>query len=356
MNINEQDTIINDPLNLRILARICKGEGISFNISQLSAKLNRHRSTIKKRIENLLKYNIIDPPVCPFLYLYREYPLFVIVFADFPNTKQINNWISSDKQIFAAYNVREEEYNVMLIEFHKSLTHYQKWREELITKGKIPSRETRRASTSLFFSNDLRIKYEPEVSINILEEMYYERKKHDLKVNINDYSIDKLDLDIIRCLLKGVGIKTNENLLSKQLNSHRKTIENRIKKLKGNEIILEPRCQFPQFFLPSNLLLVFSLLDLRDGNNKIFEILKQDNHIPVIFKVSIGKYNCLMFSVHESIDKFLAWNIEYREEYPNVFGIEKINYLSPRMTTFINLQKVSLGVINEKLGMLRRKK
>jgi len=344
----ESGEIVNDQLNLQILEKVCQGKGITFNISQLSSELNRHRSTIKKRIDNLLKYNIINKPVCPLTYLYREYPLFVVVFADFPNLKVVEDWLKTDEKIFATYSIREEEYNVLIIEFHESLTHYQQWREELITKGKIPSRENRRASTSLFFSNDLQIKYEPEITIKVLEELYKQKKK----IEINEYRMDKLDLDILECLLYGNGIKINENFLSKQLNSHRKTIENRIKKLIFNQIIQRPRCQFPQFFLPSNLLLIFSLIDIRDLNQKILEELQNDFHIPVIFKVSIGKYNMLLFSVHESIDTFLTWNINYRDRFPNTFGIEKIDYLSPRMTTFVDIQKVSMGVIKRKLEEL----
>ena len=337
--------LLNESLNLEILELVCKGEGISFNISQLSDKLRRHRSTIKKRIDNLLEYKIVGEPICPFTHIYQEYPLFVVVYSDFPNYKDVEEWLKTDEQILASYLIREEEYNTMIMEFHKSLTHYQQWREDLITQGKIPPRENRRASTSLFFSNDLQIKYEPETSARVLEQLFEKTKK----VEINDYRMDKLDLDILKCLLHGDGIKINENYLSKKLNSHRKTIENRIKKLISNKIIEGPKCQFPQFFLPSNLLLVFSLLDLKEYGSEIFEKLKADYHIPVIFKVSIGKYNCLLLSVHESIDSFLEWNIQYRDEYPNIFGIEKISYLSPRMTNFVDFKKVAQGIITRKL-------
>lgn len=353
MSEEEREAIIKDKLNLEILERVCQGKGISFNISQLSSKLNRHRSTIKKRIDSLLDHKIINKPACSFTYMYREYPLFVVVFADFPDETLVDDWIKNDKQIFAAYNIREEEYNIMIFEFHKSLTHYQQWRESLIVERKIPPRENRRASTSLFFSSDLQIKNEPESSIDILEKIFIEKKKNDVNVVINGYKIDKLDLDILRALLNGEGIKINENLLSKKLNSHRKTIENRIKKLIANEIIKAPQCQFPQFFLPANLLLVFSLIDFRDVDSRIYDTLKKDEHIPILFKVSIGKYNCLMFSVHENIDDFLEWNINYRNRFPKVFGIEKINYLSPRMTKFVDVQKIALGIIGSKLKEIK---
>ena len=337
--------LLNERLNLEILELVCKGEGISFNISQLSDKLRKHRSTIKKRIDSLLEYKIINEPICPFTFIYQEYPLFVVVYSDFPNYKDVEEWLKTDEQVLAAYNIREEEYNTMIMEFHKSLTHYQQWREDLVANGKIPPRENRRASTSLFFSNDLIIKYEPETGAKVLEHLF-ERTK---KVEINNYQLDKLDLDILKCLLDGDGIKINENYLSKKLDSHRKTIENRLKKLISSKIIEGPKCQFPQFFLPSNLLLVFSLIDLKEIGSKVFELLKQDYHIPIIFKVSIGKYNCLILSVHESIDNFLEWNIKYREEHPNIFGIEKISYLSPRMTNFVDFKKLALGVVKRKL-------
>ncbi|MHA1130654.1 MAG: hypothetical protein ACTSQI_04805 [Candidatus Helarchaeota archaeon] len=338
--------LLTDRLNLQILESICRGEGISFNISQLSDKLNRHRSTIKKRIEKILTHKIIHEPICPFRYINIEYPLFVVVYADFPNYDLIADWIQTDPHLFAAYSIREEEYNIMLIEYHHSLTQYQKWREELIIQGKIPPRQNRRASTSFFFSNDLQIKNEPETTIKVLESQFKRTKK----LEINGYKMDHLDLEILGCLLTGDGIKINENHLSKKLNSHRKTIENRINKLLENKVVQKPRCLFPQYFLASNLLLVYSLIDLTEFNTKFFEKIASDHHIPIIFKVSIGRYNLLLFSVHESIDAFLEWDIKYRETFPNTIGIEKIIYISPRMTRYVNIHKITMGVINKKLG------
>ena len=54
--------LLEDELNLKLLQEICSGNGVEVNISQLAKKLNKHRKTIKDRVNRLFENNIISKP------------------------------------------------------------------------------------------------------------------------------------------------------------------------------------------------------------------------------------------------------------------------------------------------------
>jgi len=45
--------------NLQILEELVSGNAVSVNIASLSRKLDKHRNTVKKKVENLVKFKII---------------------------------------------------------------------------------------------------------------------------------------------------------------------------------------------------------------------------------------------------------------------------------------------------------
>ena len=94
--------LLNDELNLRLLKEICSGNGVEVNISELSRSLKKHRNTIRDRIEPLFENNIINKPIYPFFWLFKEYPLMVITRADLPRDELTNYFIETDPHIFAA--------------------------------------------------------------------------------------------------------------------------------------------------------------------------------------------------------------------------------------------------------------
>jgi len=342
--------LLSDKLNLLILRDICFGRGLEVNLTYLSKRLKRHRNTIRERVRDLLSHRIVDRPVVPFG-LFKEYPLLVVVYADLPDDEKVMRWIREDKNIFGAFRVREGEYNMMLFEFHKDVLGYHVWRDSLVGGGKIPGREERAPSNALYFSNSLIIKYEPSVGINLIEEEF----KRKGRIESDGYVIDRLALNVLKLLLNGDGIKVNESFLSKRLGVHRSTIRKRILKMQQEGLILRPLCRFPLFFVPLNLLLVFSMVEVRKAQKQFMQDILIDPHVSFAFKISEGRYNLLLFECHLSIEDYLKWEEMYENKYPGCFGSIKNNYLSPRMTISIDQQKVSLGLIEERLNQLELK-
>ncbi|MFX0055319.1 MAG: hypothetical protein ACFFAX_13890 [Promethearchaeota archaeon] len=344
--------MLNDERNLLLLKNICSGKGVEINISMLSRLLRRHRNTIKERVTVLLEQGIIDRPVFPFIHLLNEYPLLVVTRADLPPSKKIEQWMKDDERIFASFKIREEEFNTMRLEFHTDLYGHYMWRESLVEKGVVPSRNTRFPSSVLFFSNKLIIKYEPNIGLRLIEEEIEKQGYAD----IDGYELKGLDFEILRHLLEGRGIKVNESFLSRDVGLSRRAVQNRIAKMTRAGIILNPLCRFPQFFSPPGFILAFSLIEMKNHREDILVEWMKDPHLSIIYRTSMGRYNYLLFANYRSIEDHLIWEEKYSNIYPGCFGMAAITLLLPKMRLFLNQQKVSLGIIERRLKQLRRKK
>ena len=103
--------LLDDETTLLLLRSLVSGESVSVNINALARLVKKHRNTIRNEVLQLLERKVVNPPVCPFMGLYREYPLLVVVRADLPYEKPIYDWVARDKHIFAAYWSRHAEYN-----------------------------------------------------------------------------------------------------------------------------------------------------------------------------------------------------------------------------------------------------
>ena len=338
--------LLSNELNLMLLKEICSGNGLSINLSYLAKRLKRHRKTIRKKVRELLFHRLIDRPIFPFLELFQEYPLLVAAYADLPDTEKTQNWIKEDRNVFASFRVRKGEYNTMLFEFHKSVWSYQRWREKLVEEGKIPSREERVPSRALYFSNRAIEKYIPYTGINLIEDCL---RKRDEKFEVYDYIISKDTFNILKCLVSSEGIRINENHLANKLGVHRKTISNRILKMQQANMIYKPVCRFPAFFAPPGFLLVFSLVEVRRSREKFTQDILNDPHVSLAYRISEGRYNLLLFNAHLNIEDYLQWESVYDSKYPNCFGSVDNTYLVPKMAISIDQQKVSLGVIEDRL-------
>ncbi|NVM02343.1 MAG: Lrp/AsnC family transcriptional regulator [Candidatus Helarchaeota archaeon] len=340
-----------DKLNLQILKEISSGIGLTVDYGLLSEKLGKHRSTIKRRIDDLFKNKIIMPPIYfPFGLITKEYPLFVLVFADLPESAK--DWLLSDNNIFAAFKIIEGDHNTLIFEYHKTVLSYQIWRENLVKQNKIPSREHRHASTSYYFSNNLIEKYEPNAIIGHLEEEFRKNKK----ILINNYEIDFVGFNILKnLLLKGNYLKINKNMLSQKLGIHRKTIELRIKKLKKLKLIDYPSCYFSNFFAPPTYYLILTFLEIEAKLEEIIADLKNDYNIPIIYKISAGKYNLSIISSHPSIDDFFYWNLKYKNKFNSIKSQRNV-YLSPNMKIFLNQNKIIDGLIEKEMKLLEMEK
>ena len=161
--------LLNNKLNLDILEEICSGRGVAININALSKNFNKHRNTIKSIVEELLIHKIIDRPIYPFFWLFREYPLLITSRAELPKIEEVDRFLKEDKHIFGVFHVRDKEYNTLLIEFHKDIHSYGDWRKMIVAENKIPPRESRYPSDSLFFSVKNFVKYQPHSSLFLIE-------------------------------------------------------------------------------------------------------------------------------------------------------------------------------------------
>ncbi|MHA2355908.1 MAG: hypothetical protein ACXADC_12080 [Candidatus Thorarchaeota archaeon] len=307
--------------------------------------LRKHRNTIKKRVTELFRRELLDRPVFPFIRLLKEYPLLVVARADLPLNDKIRRWIKEDENIFAAFKIREEEYNTMLFEFHTSLLGQYMWRESLVKKGVIPSRDTRFPSNAMFFSNELLMKYQPNIGLRLVEQEV--RKKG--RFVMDGFELEELDVGILKLLLEGHGIKVNENYLAREVGINRRTVQGRIAKMLEEGIILRPLCRFPRFFVSPGFIFVFSLVEVKKHKQDVMNQWMSDPHLSLIYKTSTGRYNFALFSNYLNVDDHLRWEEIYADMYPDCFGVVSANYLTPRMTVSVDQQKVSLGILNKKL-------
>ncbi len=341
--------LLNDELNLRILDKICFGTGVSVNYSYLSRKFKKHRATIKKEVQNLFSHKIINRPVFPFIGQYKEHPIMIMVYADIPLNEKTEKWIKEDHHIFAAYKVRRGPYNLLLFIFHRSLLRYHLWRKSLTKEGKIPPREQRQPSLAMFFPTHYIIKYNPSGTISIFEDEFEKNGE----IIINNLKIKKLTFDILKSLVNGEGIRVNENLLAKKLNTHRKTIKRRIKLMLENNLILPPVCRFPNLFCPPNSMLVISLIEITKEEEEILKYLRKDPHVSVIFEICYGRYNYLVFEAFRNLEERIRWEEKLHKRFKYCFGLNEAIFLAPNMVINIDQQKVSLKLIRKKLELLK---
>ena len=343
--------LLDDMVNLRILENICSGVGVQVNINYLANKLKRHRKTIKKQVNSLFENEILNKPVYPFLGLYQEYQLMVVAQAELPRIPEITEFLRDDKQIFAAYYVKDEAYNTLMIEYHENLHSYGQWRKKIVSDRIIPPRETRYPAKVSFYSNKDIIKYQPHSPIYSIEEKFNQGQE----IEMNGYKVNELCLQILKNLLTGEGIRTNESKLSKDLEIHRKTVERRIKLLQEHGVIGKPVCRFPKFFVPPGHILIYALVEVKKSKDRVIRAIRSDPRVPLAIEAEIGRYNLLLFKVFSNVEEHFEWDEMYEERFPNCFGAMKFIFLSPKMTAAIDQQKVSLGILNKRKDMLHGK-
>jgi len=345
--------LLDDRENLFLLESLVSGDAVSVNFSALSKILNKHRNTIKKKVEAIFDHRIIDRPICPFLGLYKVYPLLAVVRMNLPEDEKFVKWVKEDPHIFAAFRSRQGEYDTLLFVYQQSITSYQMWMESIPSILKInygiSDRDAKLVSSTAYFSNQLMVKYDPSSGISLMERDFKEKGE----LTINEHELDEIDLKIIRCLVSGEGIKINQTLLCQKTGLHRKTVEKRIGALLKERLISEPMCRFPNFFVPPNYVLTYSLFDIKDSKEKVIQEIRKDPHVPIAIRIIHERYNLLLFGNHHSISDHLRWEEGYRKRFPNSFGSANITYLSPEMTISFDQQIVSLSLFKDRLERSR---
>ncbi len=328
-----------------LLRKLVFGEGVSANIHCLSKNLRKHRSTIQGRIEEIFDKQLLNPPVFPYMGLYKEYPLLVLVWAQLPYDENIETWFREDPHIFAAFRSRYLEYNSLLILYHKDITSYQLWREQLAVERKIPlvNGNLPPSSTS-FFSNQLMVKYDPSAPTRLLEE--------DLTrtgyTAINGFKIDAISMNIIKLLTRGKCIKINENRLAEELGVSRKTIMNWTRELLQERVISNPVCRFPNFFAPPTYILTICRLEIKEPKQKFIQMIRNDPHVTMAFSIKEGRYDILLFGAFQNLTQELEWEIEQGLFHPNTIGHADIQYFSAKSAVDVSPTRISLGLIDQK--------
>ncbi len=345
-------SLLQDEKTLRILIEVCRGTGVSVNLSYLSRKLGRHRNTIKKRIDKLFEHRIINPPVYPFFGIYRHYPLLILVFADFPHTKKIVNWMKQDEHIFAAFKIRRGQYNTLLVLFHKNILNYYLWREHLTESGKIPSRYDRTPSEAHFYPNQMVVEYSPNSAFKLV------RNHVDTHgtISLRGHTLDVLDVQILEQVLEGKGISVNEHHIAKKLHLHRNTLRRRIAALIKERILLKPVCRFPSFFVPPDCVLQITRVEINKDRDEILKYIKRDPHIPMAWRICEERYNHLLFEVFLELEEHVEWSSRLRDKFRGVIGMTDTTVLMEKNAFNIDQQKVSLGAINSHLRALKGEK
>ena len=337
---------------LSLMKMLVSGEAVSINFSDLSRILRIHRNTIKKRVQNLFDHQVLISPFFHFMGLYRVYALLVVVRICLPDDGSVVQWVQEVPYIFAAFKSRQGEYNLLLFAYHVSVASYQSWVESLPLVLKLQygiQNYTCPMSTPTYFSNARMTKYDPSSGMHLLEREFDAKGE----LIINGYSFDRVDLEILKCLVTGKGIKVNHTLLCRETKLHRKTISNRISELIKVGLLGSPACRFPNLFVPPNYVLTFSQYEIKEPREKVLREMSEDPCIPIAMKIAQGKYNFLVFGNHLSISDHLKWEEGYRERFPDSIGSAEVTYLSPEMTIAFDQQIVSLSFLRNRLETSR---
>jgi DNA-binding Lrp family transcriptional regulator len=238
---------------------------------------------------------------------------------------------------------------MILFIYQKDVLGYQLWRQSLTEEHRIPPREGRLPSYSLYVSNQLMIKYEPSAAIDLME-AELDRVG---KLEINGVALDRSHFQILKLLLSGDVFKLNENFLSRELHIHRKTVMKRVDQLFAEGWILRPVCRFPDLLCPPNYVLAYSMAEVRKARERVTLAFQNDPHVSMALRVSIGGYNLLFISAHPDVSEHMEWEQSLSKRFPSCIGHVDVSYLSPRTKILIDQQKVSLGIIEERLAQAR---
>ena len=336
-------------LSLKLLLMLCAGEGVDVNVSVLANKLNKHRNTIKDRIDNLLEHKIIQGPTYPLKWLFTEYPLLVISKDKFYRDEKTKKLIENDPHILAGYFFQEESYNTLTIQFHRDLNSYQTWSDKVLENEEIIKEEDKHPPEALLFSTKRILKYDTSSSFRIIEKGF----KRGVIKEIGDYELDSLSINILKMIMNGKAIRTNENLLARSLKVGRNTITRQIQNLLEKGIIEKPAASFPLAYVPPDYMLVFSLFEIKKRCAEVAGFLRRDPRVPLLIKANIGRYNYLVASNFKHVEDHIEWQERYTHDFQTCIEAIKNTYLSPAMGFSINQNSVSLKLIKEKLRQLQ---
>lgn len=293
-----------DILNTKILRLVCKGEGVFVNLYQLSKKLKCHRSSAKRRVDMILKRKIINPPKCFYNGLYKNLPLFVVDFVNYPVDDRHMNRLIKDKHVVGLFKIRQGEYNLLSLSFFRDILTHKVWEDDVFYRDELVG-----DSEGIYIPFQFLFKH----NVNDI----YRRLKQKNERNYVGEPLDDLSYKILIHLLKGDFLSINSNVISKKLEVHYKTVKKRIEKLLKERIIAKPQCYFPNLFSPPGRLLVVTMIETRISP-EFGKYLKRDPHVVAFAKINKDQYTHLIISSHNSIATFTEWSENARAMFKEI--------------------------------------
>jgi len=341
---------MSNELSLRVLRHLVSGEGVAVNINSLSKALDMHRATAGKRVQWLFDNHILDPPTCSFPQVFKEFPLFVLAWADIPRTEQALEFFKDETNIFAAFSCMEGPYNTLLMEFFKDMDSYQNWRERIVTEQKLPSRDKRAPAEVQMFSNNLAFKYNPTCFLRDMQVEFRMRGK----VELGGHVMDQSTFPIFQALMKGEHIRVRSTFMAKELDQDSRKISRRVQMLRDDGFISGPRCYFPNLLVPPGHNMIVSLLEVKEQKELVKRAIMMDNHVPRALRISSRRYNMLVLSAFAKVEEFFEWGEALKDRFGDDIGGIQNTILSSKMVHTIKTQKVSLGIIERRLRKISK--
>ncbi len=336
---------------LKLLELLCTGEGVNINISALSKELKKHRNTLKDRVNQLIDHKIVEKPFYPLLWMFNEYPLLVISKDKLQRDEKTKALIEKDPHIFAGYFFQEEAYNTLTIQFHKDLYSYHTWSDNILENEKIIKEEDRYPPNALLFSTKRILKFDTTAPFRIIERGF---KKGRIK-EIGNLKLDSLSVNILKLILNGKSIRTNENSLARTLNVTRSTVIRQIQGLLQEGIIGKPISRFPLTFVPPDYMLIFSLYEIKKRCKEVEGFFRRDHRVPLLIKANTGRYNYFVASTFKTVEDHIKWQEKHTQNFNVCIKAIKNTYLSPAMTFSINQNSIAQELIKKKLRLLKEK-
>ncbi len=344
-------SLLNDTLNVQLLKLLCEGKGLTVNISELSQLLGRHRNTIAARLNVLFENKVIEAPFQPFPWLFEEWPLLVIEKVNLHRDVKTNTWIELDPAIWAAFFVRDAEYNTLMFELHKDLYSYQTWRDRVAKEDRVtlPPGYEYYPAEAIYLSTKAIVKNDSASPMAVLGADFRANRIN----SINGVELDELNMTLLKAMVDGKCIHANPNELASLLGVHRRTIQRRIQLFEQSSVISSPVCRFPKIWAPPDYFMVLSLLQVPRHRERVIKALSEDPHVSFLVRGSADKYNVLMCSTFLKMEDHLSWEEDYDMRFPDSLKAVKNLYLSPAMTFSIHQQFVSLAFLEQRLREIR---
>jgi hypothetical protein len=120
-----------DKLDIKIVKSLVSGKGMKVNNKLLCNESGLHRKTVEKRINALLRAELLSSPVCRFPNFFVP-PRYVLTYSLFEIKKskgKVIREIRKDPHVPIAFKTIHGKYNILLFGNHQSISDHLRWEE-----------------------------------------------------------------------------------------------------------------------------------------------------------------------------------------------------------------------------------